>query len=88
MNYYVCVYVGLCVLMVINYCDFIDQWIDLEKYEKKYVLVFICLKVIGSVFFVVMLFFFGLFLILYGEIVNYLRKIELFCGGLKNVYFF
>ena len=58
----------------------------MEKYEKKYALAFIRSKVIGSVFFVVTLLFLGLFLILYGEIANHLRKIESSRGGPKNAH--
>lgn len=85
-DYYVCAHAGPPVYTVKKYCDATDQWIDLEKYEKKYALAFIRSKVIGSVFFMVTLLFFGLFLILYGEIANHFRKIESSRGGPKNAH--
>ena len=74
-NYYVCAHVGPRKSTVTEYCDLTD-WIDMEEYDKEYNLAFIRSKVIGSVLFVAMLFFLGLFLILYGEIANHLKKME------------
>ena len=85
-NYYVCAHVGPPASTVRNYCDASDQWIDFEEYEKRYALAFIRSKAIGSVFFVVTLLFLGLFLILYGEIGNHLRKIESSRGLPKNAH--
>ena len=75
-NYYVCAHAGPRISTVQDYCDRTDQWNDLDEYEKKYNLAFIHSKVIGSALFVGTLFFLGLFLILYGEITNHLKKME------------
>ena len=85
-NYYVCADVGPRATTVQQYCDASDQWVDLEKYEKRYALAVIRSKAIGSVLFVVTLLFLGLFLILYGEIGNHLRKIESSRGLPKNAH--
>lgn len=45
----------------------------------------ICLKVIGGILFVCMLFFVGLFVIFYGEIENYLKKIEKFLDDDESI---
>lgn len=86
-NYYVCALAGPRQSTVRHYCYVArDKRINFIEYEKKYALAFIRSKVIGSIFFVVTLFFLGLFLILYGEIANHLRKIESSRGGPKNTH--
>lgn len=79
MFYYVCVYVGLDYDIFICYCDIKDIF---DNYWKNFFLVVICLKVIGGVLFVSVLFFLGVFVIVYGEIKIYLKKKDdlLRCG--------
>lgn len=73
--YYVCANVGPNSETLTNYCDVKPD--DIPKdYDKDYVLAIIRSKVIGGVLFVSSLFFLGVFLILYGELENYLRKVD------------
>ena len=77
-DYYVCAHAGPRSEFE-KYCDRPGQWWffrDWEEYEKEYNLAFIRSKVIGSVLFLGTLFFLGLFLILYGQITNHLKKME------------
>ncbi|KAJ7389611.1 hypothetical protein OS493_029949 [Desmophyllum pertusum] len=61
-------------------CDVIDE--DVPKdYDKDYALAVIRSKVIGGVLFVSTLFFLGVFVIIYGEIENYLKKFDLSGNG-------
>ena len=78
--YYVCAEVGPPSSTLTTYCDV--KFDDIPKdYDKDYGLAVIRSKVIGGVLFVSALFFLGVFLILYGEIENYLRKVEQSRGG-------
>lgn len=47
---------------------------NLEDYDWVYGLVIICFNFIGSIVFVCIFCFVGLFVVFYGEIVNYLWK--------------
>lgn len=84
-SYYVCAEVGPPISTLTQYCDVTDS--DVPKdYSKDYNLALIRSKVIGGVMFVGTLLFLGVFLILYGEIGNHLKKIESSRGGLKKAH--
>ena len=74
--YYVCAEVGPPWASLVAYCDVkID---DVPKdYAKDYGLAVIRSKVIGGVLFISTLFLLGVFVIIYGEIENYLKKVDL-----------
>lgn len=71
-HYYVCAQVGPSPIIVTSFCNVTIG----EDYSKEYALAEIRSKVIGGILFACMLFFAGLFVILHGEIENYLKKIE------------
>lgn len=73
--YYVCAYVGPLSSSLTSYCDVkID---DVPKdYDKEYGLAVIRSKVIGGVFFISALFCLSVFVVIYGEIENYLKKVD------------
>lgn len=74
-NYYECAEVGPSSKILSSYCNVTIG--DIPKdYDKNYALAGIRSKVIGGVLFVCMLFVVGLFVILYGEIENYMKKID------------
>ncbi|XP_078348780.1 uncharacterized protein LOC144633781 [Oculina patagonica] len=73
--YYVCAEIGPPSTTLTTYCDIQEE--DVPKdYDKDYGLAVIRSKVIGGVLFVGTLLFLGLFLILYGEIENHLKKFD------------
>ena len=74
--YYVCAGVGPPRASLVASCDVkID---DVPKdYHKDYGLAVIRSKVIGGVLFISTLFLLGVFVIIYGEIENYLKKVDL-----------
>lgn len=78
--YYACADVGPPRTSLTSICDVIDE--DVPKdYDKDYALAVIRSKVIGGVLFVSTLFFLGVFVIIYGEIENYLKKFDLSGNG-------
>ena len=81
--YYVCAEVGPSTSTLTKYCDVKDE--DVPKdYGKDYVLAGIRSKVIGGVLFVCTLLLLGVFVILYGEIENHLKKVESSRSGSKG----
>ncbi|KAL9955242.1 hypothetical protein ACROYT_G036536 [Oculina patagonica] len=74
--YYVCADVGPPRTVLISYCNVTFD--DVPKdYDKDYGLAVIRSKVIGGVLFISTLFLLGVFVIIYGEIEKYLKKIDL-----------
>lgn len=74
--YYVCAHVGPIQNTLINYCGLPAELVP-DDYEKDYFLAVIRSKVIGGVLFVSTLLVLGVFVIVYGEIKNYLKKVDL-----------
>ncbi|KAJ7389615.1 hypothetical protein OS493_029954 [Desmophyllum pertusum] len=82
--YYACADVGPPSSSLTSICDVKDE--DISKdYTKDYALAVIRSKVIGGVLFVSTLFFLGVFVIIYGEIENYLKKFDLSGNGQDNL---
>ncbi|KAJ7389618.1 hypothetical protein OS493_029957 [Desmophyllum pertusum] len=78
--YFACADVGPPSSSLTSICDVKDD--DVPKdYDKDYALAVIRSKVIGGVLFVSTLFFLGVFVIIYGEIENYLKKFDLSGNG-------
>lgn len=57
----------------------------LKDYVKEYGLVVICLKIIGGVLFISVFFCLGVFVIIYGEIEYFLKKVD-FCFSDDSFY--
>ena len=70
--YYICAHVGPSSDALENYCDV--KILKPADYTKAWGLAAIRSKAIGSILFVSTLFFVGVFVILYGEILSYLSK--------------
>ena len=80
--YYVCANVGPTRSSLTNYCDV--QIKDLPKdYDKEHGLAVIRSKVIGGVLFISALFCLGVFVIIYGEIEHFLKKVD-FCSNYNS----
>ena len=81
--YYVCANVGPSSSTLMTYCDVKSD--DIPKdYDKDYGLAVVRSKVIGGVLFVSTLLVLCLFLILYGEIENHLKKVDSYRSGSKR----
>lgn len=77
--YYVCANVGPTRSSLTTYCDV--QFKDVPKdYAKEYGLAVIRSKIIGGVLFISALFCLGVFVIIYGEIEHFLKKVD-FCSS-------
>ena len=75
--YYVCANVGPTRSSLITYCDAQIEDVP-EDYDKEYGLAVIRSKVIGGVLFISALFCLSVFVIIYGEIEHFLKKVD-FC---------
>lgn len=71
-HYYVCAQVGPSPMIVTSFCNVTIE----EDYYKDYALAGIRSKVIGGILFACLLFCAGLFVVLHGEIENYLKKYD------------
>ena len=73
-TYYACARVGPEPNGILGYCDF--DILDIAVYRKSYTQAANRSMLIGCIVFAVALFLLAVFLIVYGEIANYLRKVD------------